>query len=324
MPRSPLAHIIACLVAACALAPAHSQVYPSRAVRIVSPFPPGGANDIVSRVIAQKLSEAINQQVVVENRPGAAGGIGSEAVAKSLPDGHTLVMGTLATHGINASVYKKLPYDVEKDFAPITLTASIPIVLVAHPAVPVASVKELIALARERPGRLDFASSGAGSVNHLAGELFKSMARVYITHIPYRGSAPALTDTLSGQVPLMFDLIPSSLQHVRAGKVRALGVTSAQRSSLLPEVPTLSESGLSGYEVTSWFGLLAPARTPPEVIARLNVEVVRILRSPDVQERLSGQGAEPMPSTPDQFARVISSDLAKWAKLVREIGLQPE
>lgn len=290
----------------------------------MSPFPPGGANDIVARVIAQKLSETLGQQVLVENRPGAAGGIGSEAVAKSAPDGYTLVMGTLATHAINASVYRKLAYDPVKDFAPVTMTASIPIVLVAHPSFAATTVRDLVALARAQPGRLDFASSGAGSVNHLAGELFKSMTKVYITHIPYRGSAPALTDTLSGQVPLMFDLIPSSLQHVRAGKLRALAVTSAARSPLLPEVPTFAESGLQGYEVNSWFGLLAPTRTPAEILARLHGEVAGILRAPDVVQRLSGQGAEPVSSTPEQFAATIRADLGKWARLVKDIGLQPE
>ncbi len=315
-----------CLLAALAAgaSAALAQAYPTRQIRIVSPFPPGGANDIVARVIAQKLSETLGQQVLVENRPGAAGGIGSEAVAKSAPDGYTLVMGTLATHAINASVYRKLAYDPVKDFAPVTMTASIPIVLVAHPSFAATTVRDLVALARAQPGRLDFASSGAGSVNHLAGELFKSMTKVYITHIPYRGSAPALTDTLSGQVPLMFDLIPSSLQHVRAGKLRALAVTSAARSPLLPEVPTFAESGLQGYEVNSWFGLLAPTRTPAEILARLHGEVAGILRAPDVVQRLSGQGAEPVSSTPEQFAATIRADLGKWARLVKDIGLQPE
>jgi tripartite-type tricarboxylate transporter receptor subunit TctC len=300
---------------------ASAQSYPEKTIRIISPFPPGGANDIIARLIAQKLEARLGRTVVVENKPGAAGGIGASFVAAASPDGYTLLMGTLATHGINPSVYKSLPYDAVRDFAPVALVASIPIVIVANPSLPADDVQGLIRLAKQNPGKLNFASSGLGSVNHLAGELFKSMTGTEIEHIPYKGSSPALTDLLGGQVKIMFDLLPSSLPHIKGGKLKAIAVTTPKRSSLLPNVPTLAESGLSGYSVTSWFGILAPAGTPKTVITTLNSEISAILRAPDVRDQMSAQGAEPYSSTPDEFAQVIKTDIETWAPLVKSLGL---
>ncbi len=296
--------------------------FPDKPVRIVAPFPPGGANDIIARLIANKLGANWSRPVLVENRPGAAGGIGSAFVATSPPDGYTLVLGTLATHGINPSIYKSLQYDVVRDFAPIALVASIPIVLVVNPSLAATDVRQLIEMARQQPGKVNFASSGVGTVNHLAGELFASMAGVKMVHIPYKGSSPALTDLLGGQVAVMFDLLPSSLPHIQSGKLRALAVTSAQRSALLPNLPTMAESGLAGYQVNSWFGLLAPARTPPAVVAKLNSEVGKVLQSSGMREQMSEQGAEPQFSSPEEFGRVINTDLANWARVVNALGLR--
>ena len=295
---------------------------PAPAMRIVSPFPPGGANAIIARLLAKKLQERTGRAVLVENKPGAAGAIGTRMVAAAAPDGNTLVLGTLATHGINTSVYKDLQYDAQRDFAPIALVASIPIVVVANPSVPVNDIAGLIQLAKQQPGKLHFGASGLGTVNHLAGELFKSTAKVDIPFVPYKGSAPALTDLLGGQIELMFDLLPSALPHIRAGKLKALAVTTATRSALLPDVPTLDESGLRGYAVTSWFGLLAPAGTPPAGVAALNADIAAILQSPDVRELMSRQGAEPYYSTAGEFARVIKTDTETWAALVNQLGLR--
>lgn len=291
-------------------------------LRIISPFPPGGANDIIARLIAHRLSANSSRPVLVENRPGAAGGIGSALVAAAAPDGNTLVLGTLATHGINPSIYKTLQYDVVRDFAPIALVASIPIVLVVNPSLPAADVRQFIELAKQRPGQINFASSGVGTVNHLAGELFASTAGIKLVHVPYKGSSPALTDLLGGQVPAMFDLLPSSLPHIQSGKLRALAVTSSQRSALLPNLPTMAESGLPGYQVNSWFGILAPAKTPRPVVARLNADIVKVLQAPGIREQMSEQGAEPLFSTPDEFAKVINTDLATWAAVVKTLGLR--
>jgi len=297
------------------------DAFPDKPVRIVAPFPPGGANDIIARLIAHKLSANWSRPVLVENRPGAAGGIGSAFVATSPPDGYTLVLGTLATHGINPSIYKTLQYDVVRDFAPIALVASIPIVLVVNPKLAATDVRQLIEMAKQHPGKVNFASSGIGSVNHLAGELFASTAGVKMVHIPYKGSSPALTDLLGGQVAVMFDLLPSSLPHIQSGKLRALSVTSAQRSALLPNLPTMAESGLAGYQVNSWFGLLAPAKTPSTVIAKLNSEVGKVLQSPGIREQMSEQGAEPLFSSPEEFGKVINTDLASWGRVVKTLGL---
>jgi tripartite-type tricarboxylate transporter receptor subunit TctC len=294
--------------------------YPSQPIRIVVPFPPGGATDIMARAAAQKLAEAWKAQVVVDNRPGAGGNIGSELVAKAAPDGYTLEMGTVGTHAINASLYAKMPYDHVKDFTPVVLVAAVPNVLVVHPSVPANSVQELIAYAKANPGKLNFASSGAGTSIHLSGELFKVMAGVQMTHVPYKGSAPAITDLLGGQVQLMFDNLPPSLPHIRAGKLRALAVTTSERAPALPDVPTVAESGLPGFEASSWFGLLAPAGTPREIVVKINGEIARWLVTPEAKEKMIAIGANAKGGTPEDFAKHIADETAKWAKVVKESG----
>ena len=299
---------------------AGAQAYPAKPIRIVVPFPPGGATDILARAVAQKLTDAWGQAVVVDNRPGAGGNIGSEIVAKAAPDGYTLEMGTVGTHAINASLYAKMPYDHVKDFAPVILVAGVPNVLVVNPTLPVNSVQELIAYAKANPGKLNFASSGNGTSIHLAGELFKVMAGVQMTHIPYKGSAPALQDLIGGQVQLMFDNLPPSLPHIKAGKLRALAVTSATRSSALPDTPTIAESGLPGFEASSWFGVLAPAGTPPAIIARLNAEIGAWLASAEAKEKMLALGANIGGGSPEDFARHIAAETAKWQKVVKASG----
>jgi tripartite-type tricarboxylate transporter receptor subunit TctC len=308
--------------AAIAIAPAaaKAQDYPTKPVRIVVPFPAGGATDLFARAAAQKMTEAWGQSVVVDNRPGAGGNIGSELVAKAAPDGYTLEMGTVGTHAINASLYAKMPYDHVKDFAPIILVAGVPNVLVVHPSVPANSVQELIAYLKANPGKVNFASSGSGTSIHLSGELFKVMAGVQMTHIPYKGSAPALQDLLGGQVQLMFDNLPPSLPQIKAGKLRALGVTSTTRAPALPEVPTIAESGLPGFDASSWFGLLAPAGTSPAIIAKINAEIAKWLATPEAKEKLLAAGANAAGGTPEDFARHIAAETAKWAKVVKESG----
>jgi len=298
--------------------------YPAQPIRIVVPFPPGGATDIMARAAAQKMTEAWKAQVVVDNRPGAAGNIGSELVAKAAPDGYTLEMGTVGTHAINASLYAKMPYDHVKDFAPIVLVAAVPNVLVVHPSVPVNSVAELIAYAKANPGKLNFASSGAGTSIHLSGELFKVMAGVQMTHVPYKGSAPAVTDLLGGQVQLMFDNLPPSLPHIKSGRLRALAVTTADRAAALPDVPTIAESGLPGFEASSWFGLLAPAGTPREIITKINGEIARWVATPEAKEKMTSIGAIAKGGTPEDFARHIAEETAKWQKVVKESGAKVE
>jgi len=308
------------LVLALVAALAAAQTYPTKPIRLVVPFPPGGATDILARDVAQKLTEAWGQSVIVDNRPGAGGNIGSELVAKSAPDGYTLEMGTVGTHAINASLYAKMPYDHVKDFTPVILVAGVPNVLVVNPSLPANSVAELIAYAKANPGKLNFASSGNGTSIHLSGELFKVMAGVQITHIPYKGSAPALQDLVGGQVQMMFDNLPPSLPQIKAGKLRALAVTSAARASALPDVPTLAESGLPGFEASSWFGILAPAGTPAPIVAKLNAEIARYLATPEAKEKLAKQGANAAGGTPDDFAKHIAAETAKWAKVVKDSG----
>ncbi len=298
--------------------------YPAKPIRFVVAFPPGGGTDIIARVIAQKLSERLAQQVVVDNRPGAGGNIGTDIVAKSAPDGYTMLMGSAGPLAINASLFAKMPFDPIRDLAPVTLAASTPNVLVVHPSLPARTVKELIALARARPGEINFASSGHGTPAHLAGELFNSMAGVKLVHVPYKGAAPALADLLGGQVQLMFSTMPPALPHVKDGKLRALAVTSRKRSPAAPDLPTLDEAALAGFEAITWHGVVVPAGTPTTVIALLNREIVAILHLPEVVERLSGQGAEALGSTPEEFAAYIGSESVKWAKVVRESGAKAE
>jgi tripartite-type tricarboxylate transporter receptor subunit TctC len=299
---------------------AYAQSYPTKPVRLVVPFPAGGTTDILARIIGQELSKNLKQPVVVDDRPGAGGNIGSDMVAKAAPDGYTLVMGAVGTHAINASLYKKMLYDPVKDFAPVVLVATVPNVLVVPASLRVNSVKELIAYGKANPGKLDFGSSGNGTSIHLSGELFKSMTGINMRHVPYKGSAPAVTGLLGAEVQMMFDNLPSSLPHIRVGKLKALGVTSAKRSAALPNVPTIAEAGVPGYEVTSWFGILAPKGTPPDIVAKLNGEVVKILESPETKKRILEQGAEPVGGTPERFAALIKSEVPKWAKLVKDSG----
>lgn len=297
--------------------------YPSKSVRVIAPSSPGSGVDIVSRLVAQKLGANLGQQVMVENRAGAGGNLGAEVAAKAAPDGYTLFMAT-PSHAINPALYRKLNYDSIRDFAPIGLVMTGQYVLVAHPSLPAKSVKELIALARARPGQLNYASAGNGNATHLAGELLKSLARIDIVHVAYKGSGPALVDLISGQVHFMFPNLVNSLPHIAAGRMRALAVTGAKRATAAPHIPTLIEAGVPGYTVMSWYGMLAPAGTPQAVIGRLNSELVKVLRSPDVKERLAGQGADPAGGTPEEFLAFLKDEIAKWGKVVKAANISAD
>ncbi len=303
---------------------AHGQSYPTRPVRLVVPFPPGGSADILGRALGQKLGEGLGQSVVIENRPGAGTAIAAEFVANALPDGYTLMLGTVSSHAINPAVNPKLPFDPVRNFTPVAPVATIPFALIVHPSLPVKSVGELITYVRQRPGKIDYSSAGNGTSNHLAGELFEAMTGAHMVHIPYRGSAPALQDLIAGRVSVMFDLVLTAAPHIKSGAVRGLAVTGARRSAVLPDLPTVAESGLPGYEVSAWFGIFGPAGMPRTVVDRLNTEVARGLATPDLQQRLVSQGAEPLAGTPDEFAAYLKSEIAKWAKVVREAGITPD
>ena len=300
-----------------------AQPYPAKPIRVIAGFPPGSGADITARVIGARLADALGQQVVVDNRPGAGSNIAAEIAAKSPADGYTLFIGTVA-NTINATLYSKLPFDFARDFAPVALTTAAPNVLVVHPSVPAKSVKELITLARSRPGQLNFASAGTGTAPHLSGELFNAMAGVRMVHIPYKGSPPAVTDLLAGEVALMFSPSSTVLPHVKTGRLRALAVTTATRLPSLPELPTVAESGLKGYETLTWFGFVAPARTPPAVVTRLNAEIVKILALPEVRNLFASQGIETLGGTPEYFASYIRDEIAKWAKAIRLSGAKAE
>ncbi|WP_300300974.1 tripartite tricarboxylate transporter substrate binding protein [Ferrovibrio sp.] len=303
---------------------ARAQAWPSKPVTMVVPFPAGGTTDIVARLVAAKLSEVWGQPVIIDNRAGAGGNIGSAMVAKAAPDGYTLLMGTVGTHAINASLYAKMPYDVVKDFQPITNVAAVPNMLVVHPELPVKTVKDLIDYGKKNPGKLNMASSGNGTSIHLAGELFKVMTGVQMEHIPYKGSAPAITDLIGGQVQVMFDNMPSALPHVKAGKLRAIAVTTATRSAAMPDLPTIAEAGLPGFEAASWFGMLAPAGTPKEIVAKIHGDVVKLAKSTDLSAKLAQQGAVPVLNTPDEFTAYIKAELAKWEKVVKASGARAD
>ena len=315
--------LVAAGTALCLIAPAFAQTqgpaYPTKPVKLVVPYPPGGSTDIVARLVAQKLSEQMGQPFIIDNRPGAGANTGAELVARSAPDGYTLVVATTA-HAINPSLFKNLGYSVSRDFAPVSQLTSGPLVIVANPALPANNIAELIALAKSKPGELNFASSGNGQSTHLSAELFASMAGVKMNHIPYKGSAPALTDTMGGQTHLMFDTMLSAMPHVKGGKLKALAVTSASRSPVAPDVPTVAESGLPGYEAIAWNGLLAPAGTPPEVVARLNAELKKALASPDVKDKFEAQGFAASWTTPTDFGRFLTVEVDKWAKVVKVSG----
>jgi len=303
--------------------PLAAQQYPAKPVRIVVPFPPGGPTDIVTRLMAPKMTEAMGQQVVVENRGGAGGAIGTEQVAKSAPDGYTIIMGTIGGLAVAKSLNPKLGYDTLRDLAPITQSVSVTSVMVIHPSVPAKNVKELLALAKKGGGKLNYASSGNGTITHLAGELLKLMAKVDITHVPYKGGAPALVALVSGEVDMSYENSLIITPHIKSGKVKGLAVTSAKRSTLLPDLPTIAET-LPGYSASGWYGLLAPAATPKPIIARLHTEAVKALRAPDVVDKLSGQGAEPVASSPEEFTAFIRSETDKWAKLVKAANMRTD
>jgi tripartite-type tricarboxylate transporter receptor subunit TctC len=315
------------LLAAIAVANVHAQApganYPAKQIRVIVPFPAGGPTDAIARAIGQKLSETWGQPVIVDNRPGAGGNIGTELAAKSPADGYTLFIGTVA-NAINQSLFAKLPFDFVRDFAPVTQNYVTGLILAVHPSLPAHSVKELIALAKAHPGQLSYSSSGVGGTPHLAGELFNSMAGVKMVHVPYKGSAPAMADLLGGHIQLTFDNMLTVLPQVKAGKLRGLAVTMTTRSPLAPELPTVAEAGLKGFEVKSWNGVVVPTGTPKEIIARLNGEIVRILRQPDLREKFLVQGVELVPTTPEEFGAFIKQDIAKWAKVIQLSGARAE
>jgi tripartite-type tricarboxylate transporter receptor subunit TctC len=311
------------LAGLCIVAAAGAQPYPSKAIRVVVAFAPGGIADFAARSVSQKLSETLGVPVVVENRAGAGGITGAEVVAKAAPDGYTLLV-TSISHTINPSVRKNLPFDAVRDFAPVTLIADAPNFLVVHPSLPPKSVKELVALARARPGQVTYASSGTGTSTHLSGEMFKAMARIDIVHVPYKGGGPAVIDLIGGHVLMMFSTLPSVLQQVRAGKLRGLAVTGGRRFPAAREFPTMIEAGIAGFEVSGWSGMFAPAGTPKDAVGRLAGEIAMILRAPEVKERFFVQGAEPVGNTPEEFAAFVKSEIAKWKKVVEFSGMRAD
>jgi tripartite-type tricarboxylate transporter receptor subunit TctC len=318
--RSPLLALAAALIAAL---PAAAQNYPSRPVRVIVPYAAGGNTDFTARAIAVKLTEVFGQQVIVDNRPGGATNIGAEVVAKAPTDGYMMLMGG-ASNAINMSLFAKPPYNTLRDFSPIVLCVQGANVLTMHPSVPAKNLKELIAVARAQPGKLNFASSGIGSSNQMAGELLKVMAKINIVHVPYKGNAPALTDTLAGHVEMMFSGVPAVVPHIQSGRLRAIGIGSLKRFPALPQVATFDESGLKGYEATTWFGLMAPVKTPREIVSRWNVEVGKILASSDIKERFINDGLEPMGGSAEEFGKFIRSEIDKYAKVIKAAGVQQQ
>ena len=312
-----------CAVAlACALAAvaAPAQQYPTKPVRWIVPFPPGGGTDVISRAIAQKLTEAWGQQVIADNRPGSGGTIGLAAATKSPADGYTVVLGQLANVAIAPALYTRLPYDPLKELQPVTLVLSAPLILVAHPSLPAKNTRELLALARAKPDAITFGSPGNGTTGHLAAEVIKSTTGVKMTHVPYKGASPAITGLLGGEIAIYVSSIPPALPFMKAGRLKAIGVTSAKRTATLPDVPTIAESGLPGYEVTNWYGVMVPAGVPKDILARLHTEIVRILQLPEVRQRFAGEGGDVAPNTPEQFAAFIRSEIAKWGRAVKDSG----
>lgn len=297
-----------------------AQNFPTKPITIIVPFSAGGTTDILARIVGQGLTTELGQSVVVDNKPGAGGNIGGSLAAKATADGYTLFMGTVGTHAINQSLYKKMPFDPVKDFAPLSRVATVPNLLVAHPSQPFKTVKEMIAYAKANPGKITFGSPGSGASPHVSGELFKSMTGTDLLHIPYKGSAPAMTDLLGGQTSVMFDNMPSAIQHVRSGKLRPIAVTTAKRSPELPDVPTIAEAGVPGYEATSWFGMFAPAGTPKPVLDKLHAALIKVLNQADVKKKIAEQGGDVVAETPDQFAAFIQAESVKWGKVVKESG----
>jgi tripartite-type tricarboxylate transporter receptor subunit TctC len=291
---------------------------------MVCPFPPGGTTDLVARLVAQKFSEAWGQQVVVDNRPGAGGVIGTEMIAQAAPDGYSILLGSITTHAVNPALYNKLRFDPIKDFAPVSLVVSSPQLLALHPSVAAKSVKELITLAKARPGQLNYGSAGTGTSPHLTFELFKSTTAIDVLHVPYKGTGPAITDLIGGQVQMMITGVVALMPHVKSGKLRAVGVTSAKRVAALPEVPTIAESGVAGFDVSSWFGVFVPAGTPRAIVNKMNQEIHRILANPEVRQRLIDQGADPASNTPEEFAAYVKSEMTRWGQVVRNTGTRAD
>jgi tripartite-type tricarboxylate transporter receptor subunit TctC len=306
------------------LAGASAQPYPNKPIRIIVPFPPGGATDVLARTVGPRMAESFGQQVVVENRSGATGNIGAELAAKAPPDGYTIVVGQASNIAINITLMGKLPYDPIKDFTPLTLLASTPNVLVIHPSLPVRGVKDLIALAKSKPGALNYATSGNGSPGHFSAELLKKMAGIDMVHIPYKGASPALIDVVGGHASLYFTAMLSAQPFVKSGRLRVIAQTSVKRSPSLPDLPTIAEAGYPDYDITSWWGMLGPAGLPRDITNKLHAEIVRIIALPDVKERLNGLGADAATNTPEQFAAYIKAEIAKWARIIRETGVKAE
>jgi tripartite-type tricarboxylate transporter receptor subunit TctC len=313
-----LPHLLVALIGVACAQHASGQSYPVKPIRFYTPYPPGGTTDILARIFGAKMHEAWGQPVIVEAKPGAGGNIGADFVAKAPPDGYTILMGASGPLAINASLFSKLPYDPAKDFAPVVLSASVPLVLITHPSLPVKNVREFIALIKARPGQFNYASAGPGSPQHLTAEMFKFMAKVEMTHIPYKGSGPAIVDLVGGQIPFAFESMIPVLPHVKSGKLRGLAVTSAARSPVLPEIATVAESGVAGFESIAWYGVVAPAGTPRDIVAKLNGEMARIANLPDIKQRLIEMGSPPVAGTPEQFGALIKSEIPKWGKVVKQ------
>ena len=314
---------VALLAASVLSLPAHAATaFPTKPIRIIVAYTPAGTTDILARAIGQKMSETWGQPVIIDNRAGAAGNIGTEVAARATPDGHTLLMGTAGTHGINVSLYRKLSWHPVNDFAPVSLSAMVPNIMVVNNALPVKNVREFVAHVKANPGKLSYGSPGNGSTAHLSMELFKSMTGSTIVHIPYKGSAGVLTDVMGGQIAVTIDNMPPYIPQVKAGKIRALAVSTGKRSSAMPDLPTIAEAGVPGYEAGAWFGLLAPAGTPKPIVAQLSAESARILKLPDVSKRISELGADPVGSTPEQFAELIKTEIAKWAKVIKDANVE--
>jgi tripartite-type tricarboxylate transporter receptor subunit TctC len=310
-----------CTMTLCWVPLACAQNYPAKPIRMYTPYPPGGTTDILARIFGAKMQEAWGQPVVIEAKPGAGGNIGADFVAKSPPDGYTILMGASGPLAINASLFSKLPYDPAKDFAPIVLSASVPLVLVTHPSLPAKNVKEFIALMKARPGQFNYASAGPGSPQHLTAEMFKFMTKVEMTHIPYKGSGPAIVDLMGGQVLFAFESMIPILPQVKSGKLRGLAVTSSARSPVLPQISTVAESGVPGFESIAWYGVVGPAGMPRDIVAKLNGEMVRIANLPDIKQRLIEMGSPPVAGTPDQFGALIKSEIPKWARVVKQANV---
>jgi tripartite-type tricarboxylate transporter receptor subunit TctC len=305
-------------------APAAAQNYPVKPVRLIAPFPPGGSTDLLARLVAQKLSEAWGQQVIVENRGGAGGTIGVELASRAAPDGYTIVMGHVGTFGVNPTLYAKLPYDAIRDFAPITNLAMVPNGMAVHPSLPVKTAGDFVRMAKARPGQLLFGSGGSGSAAHLAAEYFRLLAKIDLVHVPYKGTGPAMIDLIAGQTSMMITGMTALMPHIKSGKLKPLGVATLKRLAIMPDLPTIAESGVPGYDANQWYGVLAPAATPRDIVMKLNADIVKVLARPDVKERLAADGAEPVGGTPEQFAAHIKSEIARWAPVVKASGAKPD